>query len=110
MSHVLYFLASILNFKVSSHLCCPSKQFIDALLVSIGKCLLTVLQFTFLTSDIDFTVKFKLNHITWTGELLDNSSNRYQNLSKELKTAVSTYSYRVLCVDWLVNFTEDFII
>ena len=95
---------------LSVTLCCLSKQFIDALLFSIAKCLLTVLQFTFFTSDIDFTVKFKLNHINWTGELLDNSSNQYQNLSKELKTAVSTYSYRNLCVDWLVNFTEDFII
>ena len=56
---------------------------------------MTILQFTkssnmqFFTLDIDFTVKFKL-HITWTSELLDNSSEQYQNLSKELKTPVST--------------------
>ena len=56
---------------------------------------MTILQFTksanmqFFTSDIDFTVKFKL-HITWTNELLDNTSKQYQNLSKELKTPVST--------------------
>jgi hypothetical protein len=44
----------------------------------------------FFTLDIDFTIKFKLDHVVWTAELLVNSSKVYQDLSKELKTAVST--------------------
>jgi hypothetical protein len=45
--------------------------------------------FNLLVLDIDFTVTFKLNHLLWNDELLDNSSYLRQNISNELKTAVS---------------------
>ncbi|XP_028409018.1 uncharacterized protein LOC114531606 [Dendronephthya gigantea] len=38
--------------------------------------------------DIDFFLKFKLDNLNWTDELLDNSSRRYRDLNTELRSSV----------------------